>query len=190
MPENIRTREPSFFFQPHYRMKSASFLLQLGPRIFNLATVDRAYPGWSLFRDEICLIFDILSGGGVIDKVTRVGMRYINFFQSNVFQVSNFSVLLGNTSLTDGKTFLRVQFSDDGLVTTVQVTNEGHLVTEEGTKPGSIIDLDTFCLEPAFAEKASESFPNLIEAAHRTLKKRFFAGLAEGFVASLSPQYE
>ncbi len=190
IPEDIRAKDSSFIFQPHYRMESASFVLQLGPRIFNLAALDRNYPGWCFFRDEICLLFDTLSKNGVIDKVTRVGMRYINFFERNVFQVSNFSVTLGNTSLVDEKTFLRVQFLDNGLVTAVQVTNEGSLHTGKETKQGSIVDLDTFCLKPALAEKPSESFRNLLETAHRILKKRFFSGLKEEFVASLNPQYE
>lgn len=190
VPEEIREKDSNLIFQPHYRMDSMPFVLQLGPRIFNLAALDKDYPGWSIFRDEICRIFDALSDKGVIGTVTRVGMRYINFFEGNVFQISNFSVTLGSTSLLDQKTLLRVQFSDNGLVTAVQVTNDGNLRTGKESKHGSIVDLDTFCVRPTLSEKPSESFRNLIETAHQTLKMRFFSGLKEEFVASLSPQYE
>jgi uncharacterized protein (TIGR04255 family) len=190
IPEEIREKDPNLFFQPHYRMASTSFVLQLGPRIFNLAALDKGYPGWSLFREEIQLIFDTLSNKGVIGKVIRVGMRYINFFEDNVFHVSNFSVALRHKSIVNEKTLLRVQFSDNALVTAVQITNDGNLQTAKGLQQGSVLDLDTFCLNPALTEKASEGFGNLIETTHQILKKRFFTGLKKEFVASLNPQYE
>jgi len=190
VPEEIREKDSNLLFQPHYRMESSPFVLQMGPRIFNLAALDRDYPGWNSFRDEICRIFDALLDRGVIGKVTRVGMRYINFFEDNVFYRSNFSVALGNRSLLEQSTFLRVQFSDNGLVTVVQVTNDGNLHTGKGSRQGSIVDLDTFCSKPVLDEKPSESFRDLIDRAHRVLKSRFFSSLKEEFVASLNPQYE
>ncbi len=94
LPEEMRDRDPNLQFQPLYRMENKPFLLQLGPRILNVAAVDKGYPGWSLFREEVLRLFDILAQKGVIGSITRVGMRYINYFSSNVFEISNFSVNL------------------------------------------------------------------------------------------------
>jgi len=190
VPEEIREKDSNLIFQPHYRMDNKPYLLQLGPRIFNLAALDRDYPGWSVFRDEICRIFDALSERGVIDTVARVGMRYINFFERNVFEISNFSVTLGELSLLNQKTLVRVQFADNHLTTALQITNDGNLQTGKESKQGSILDLDTFCLKPDLDDNRSESFRNLIETAHAILKERFFSGLKQEFVDSLIPQYE
>jgi len=79
----------------------------LGPRIFNLAVLDQDYPGWDGFRDETMRIFTILSENKVIQSITRVGMRYINFFPFNVFDVANFSISIEDVSLLNEKTLLR-----------------------------------------------------------------------------------
>ncbi len=57
-------------------------------------------------------------------------------------------------------------------------------------KEGSIIDLDTYSEKPNLAGNKSEDFRNLIEAAHQTLKSKFFSGLKDEYVNSLNPQYE
>lgn len=190
VPEEIREKDPNLIFQPYYRMVNKPFVLQLGPRVFNLAALDPAYPGWNSFRNEICGIFGALSENGVIGDIARVGIRYINFFEFNVFEVTNFFVALGDTSLSNHKTLLRVQFSDDGFETTVQVTNDGNLRIGKQPKRGSVVDLDTYYLRPPLVEKRDQGFLDLIEIAHRILKQRFFSGLKKEFVASLNPQYE
>ncbi len=67
LPEEIREQDPNFIFQPLYRMQNGPFLLQLGPRIFNVVALDKGYPGWSVFREEISRLFDLLNQKGVID---------------------------------------------------------------------------------------------------------------------------
>lgn len=189
LPEEIREKDGNLAFQPHYRMEKPPFSLQLGPRIFNIAVLDQGYPGWEKFKEEICRIFDELSRNRVIERVNRVGMRYINFFEVNVFQISNFSISVGTEPLIDEKAYLRVQFSGSGFITAVQVTNDGTLLRSGQSRQGSVIDVDTFCLQPDLREEPFKKFSDLIESAHTVLKQRFFSGLKEDFVATLNPQY-
>jgi len=190
LPEQLREQDPNLLFQPHYRMENKPFLLQLGPRIFNLAALDQGYPGWQTFRDEILRLFDIFARNSVIDSVTRIGMRYINYFSFNVFDVSNFSINLEQAPLMNKKTLLRVEFTDGNLVTALLITNGGQVRIGKEAKQGSIIDLDTFCLKPNLQGNKSEEFRLLIEGAHQTLKQRFFSGLKEAYVSSLDHRYE
>ncbi len=190
LTEEVLELDPNLSCQPHYRAGNTRFLLQFGPRIFNVAVLDKNYPGWSLFRDEILRLFDIFIESGVIDSVIRVGIRYINYFSFNVFEVSNFSICLEEKSLINEKTLLRVEFSNDHLITSLQVSNGVQINIGTEIKQGSIIDLDTFCGKPNLAGNKSQDFRNLIEDAHQALKRRFFSSLRETYVTSLNPQYE
>lgn len=190
VPEEIREKDANLTFQPHYRLESKPFVLQMGPRIFNVAALEPEYPGWGDFRKEILRLFTIFCDVGVIGETTRIGMRYINFFERNVFEISRFCVTLGDSPLSDEKTVLRVQFFDDNWVTAIQVTNDGSIQTGGDFKRGSVIDLDTFCSNPDLTENPPEVFPELIENGHELLKRKFFESLKEDFVASLNPEYD
>jgi uncharacterized protein (TIGR04255 family) len=190
LPEQMRDHDPNLHFQPLYRMQNGPFVLQMGPRILNVAAIDSGYPGWSLFSAEVLRLFDILAHHGVIDSVTRVGMRYINYFAFNIFEFSNFSVTLMGTALTKEKVLLRVEFPDDNLVTVLQITNGGRVHGVAEAREGSIIDLDTYAVKPNFAGNMTEDFRSLIHAEHSIIKKRFFSGLKDEYLNSLNPHYD
>jgi len=117
-------------------------------------------------------------------------VRYINYFSFNVFEVSNFAINLLETSLTKGNVLLRIEFPDDNLVTVLQIMNGGKLQVGTEEKKGSILDLDTFIVEPSLGENKSIDFRHLIDLAHQELKRRFFSGLKDEYINSLNPQYE
>jgi uncharacterized protein (TIGR04255 family) len=189
LPEEIRKMDPNFISQPHYRLEGERFVLQLGPQILNIAVLDGNYPGWTDFKSEINRIFVAFSQKKIINKITRIGLRYINFFDLNIFNVSTFSVSFQERPLLNEKAFLRVQFSDSEFITNVQVTNDASIQRQNGHKQGSIIDIDTYCPTPEINKTEPETFDRFVEAAHQILKTKFFGGLKEEYVASFNPQY-
>ncbi|MEW6110891.1 MAG: TIGR04255 family protein [Thermodesulfobacteriota bacterium] len=190
IPEQIRENDPNLLYQPHYRMENKPFILNLGPRLLNIAVVDGEYPGWSKFSDQIMWLFERLDESKVFDDIIRVGLRYINFFPDNVFERSNIALTLGERSLADENTLLRVESTQGDLSTVMQITNHGTLAMSDEPKTGSIVDLDIFYKTLALGERRPDTFRSLIDAAHDALKVAFFTVLKQDFLESLKPEYD
>ncbi len=85
IPEEIRRQEPQLAHQPLLQFHSQDFLIQFGPRVIGLLTKPDAYPGWTRLRAELEWLLRILNQAAFIAEGERLGVRYIDFFQRNVF---------------------------------------------------------------------------------------------------------
>lgn len=182
LPETVRSSDPNFQFKPHYRITSKDFVVQIGPEVITISSFPQ-YVGWISFSDKI---FDILSKVekvSIIKDIQRIGIRYINFFEDDIFKNINLNVNLVDTPIAYKNTVIRTEFEQDAYKSTLQIANNAN----NNGRFGSIIDIDTFIasgIEDFFRNKEE-----LINNGHDKEKELFFSLLKEDFLKTLNPQY-
>lgn len=188
LPKEVRDREPEFRFKPHYRLHNPPFILQVGPRVVVVSTI--SYPGWDKYSSEVQRVLSAIIGQGVTGRIYRLGLRYINFFELNVFEYINLGINVLGRQVVEESSFLRTAILNDQFVTTLQVTNGATIERDGNQVAGSVIDLDTFV---EFSDPVSASdidILDLLARAHEITQAVFFPLLGDKFLATLNPVYE
>ena len=84
LPEPLRMGDPNLRFKPHYKVHNGSISIQIGPDVLAISSFPK-YIGWAEFST---ILFDILTRIekiNIIKNVSRIGIRYINFFENDIF---------------------------------------------------------------------------------------------------------
>ncbi len=187
IPEEIRKNDPNFLFSPYYQADDPPFKLNIGPRVISLSNTG-AYNGWKeKFFPEIKNLLENLKKTGVVDRFSRIGIRYIDFFELNIYDYINLSITLNDKPLESIQSVFSAIFNKDGYSTRVQVANNATVNSLGVEKVGSIIDTDTF-----FEPKDGFSFDginDLIDKCHEEAVDFFFRLLRKEFVETLKPEY-
>ena len=187
IPEAIRSTDPVLIYSPHYKLRSGDFILQIGPKVVSFANVDK-YCGWEIFYKEIKCMFDKVYALGIVEKVTRLGLRYINVFsEMNIFERSDLKVVLKEKQLLEYVS-LNIKLPCNGFLNTLIMASGAQLLSSANkVMKGSVIDIDTELTDVKvdFYDKMDE----IINNAHIEEKKLFFSILKEEYIKTLNPEY-
>jgi uncharacterized protein (TIGR04255 family) len=182
LPDVVRTSDPNLKYRPYYKISNENFVIQIGPDVISISSFPK-YLGWELFSK---IIFDVLSkieSVGIINVIERIGIRYINFFETNIFEKVNLKVCIGKDDILYKNTIVRTEIEQGEFSSTLQVANNAII----NGKLGSIIDIDTFVtknLDTFFSKKTE-----LINAGHLKEKELFYSLLKPEFLNTLNPTY-
>jgi|SRR5690606_23903151 len=182
LPEAIRANDPNLKFKPHYRISNDGFVTQIGPDVVSISSFPK-YSGWSEFSSQIFSILNKIENIGIVNSVTRIGIRYINFFENDIFKDIDLKICIGDDHIAYQNTVVRTEIEQGSFKSSLQVANNA----KHNNKLGSIIDIDTFTdlnLNDFFAHKES-----LISDGHNKEKELFYSLLTENFLKTLNPIY-
>ncbi|WP_296618868.1 TIGR04255 family protein [Marivirga sp.] len=182
LPEAVRTNDPNFKFKPHYKISNERFVIQIGPDVLTISSFPE-YSGWEEFSKQIFDILNRVNNVGVIESVTRIGIRYINFFAHDIFNDIELKVSIGNDDIAYKNTIIRTEIEHESYKSSLQVANNAN----HDNRLGSIIDIDTFT-----TSNLLEFFKNkdkIISEGHLKEKELFFSLLKDEFLNSLNPIY-
>jgi uncharacterized protein (TIGR04255 family) len=186
LPEAVRMNDPGLVFQPHYRLKNEGFLVQIGPETLSVVATE-PYPGWPRFLDEINYVFTKARELEIVDKVTRFGMRYVDFFDLDLFENIKLHVLWDEQKVITKSMLLRLVFDKGRFRSTLQIANDATLKAKGKELKGSALDLDTY-----LEEEIKDFFPqvdSILDKAHQIEKELFYELLRPEFLATLNPEY-
>ena len=186
VPEQIRLVDPNLIHQPWYRLRNGGFVLAIGPRRVGLGKAGE-YQGWSVFSNRLYRMVETLHGLGIADEVERVGLRYINFFDLDIFDKIKLAVSINDISVTNNETLVRVFIPGRRYKSQMHVTNKASVTTEGKKMTGSIIDIDTY-LETDLKDFFQNS-TSIIEEGHNEEKEVFFTLPKDDFLQTLNPEY-
>ncbi len=187
LPEQLRDVDPNFKHKAHYKIISKdNFSVQIGPDMIALGS-PIPYPGWDTLSGKLFYVIDEVFKIGIIDQVTRLGIRYINFFDYNIYDKVNLTINVKSDVLGATNTTLRTELEKAGFLNTLHISNDAKRIVDNQQIAGSIIDIDTFKIynETNFHSIYKEE----IEKAHNTEKEIFFGLLKTEFLDSLKPTY-
>lgn len=189
LPEAIRNSDPGLHYAPLYKLSNDQFIIQIGSKVLTVSCAN-GYTGWGPFLDIIHDAFKQVSDAGVAEEVSRIGLRYINFFANglDIFEKVNNKVCGEKSYLIGNNSLIRTEINEGGFSHILQISNFGSRHNNEVEEKGSVIDIDiskTVGLENFFSS-INDQATNL----HDVAKKVFFGLLTQDFIDTLSPKYD
>lgn len=187
IPEEIRINDPNLQFSPYHQSQSGPFKLNVGPRVISLSNTGQ-YVGWKKnYFPEIKELLESVKAAGIVKHFSRLGVRYIDFFESNIFENINLSIKLNNNPLDSLQTTFSAIFKTKGFLTKTQVVNNLNVNIQGIDKVGSIVDTDTYF--ESQDKFGFEGLNDLINDGHEEAVGVFFSLLTPAFLKTLNPEY-
>jgi uncharacterized protein (TIGR04255 family) len=183
--QTINTLEPGkteFITSQIYKIANEEHVIQIGHNVLSISSFPK-YTGWSKFFSATINYLHKIEGVGIISEVNRLGMRYINFFDNDIFPNIKINITLDKKEIGYKNTQIKTEISHDNFTSNLLIANN----IEVQKKIGSIIDIDTYKMHNL--EKFFEQKEQILQEIHDNEKKLFFSLLKDEFVASLNPQY-
>jgi uncharacterized protein (TIGR04255 family) len=188
LPLAIREKDPQLSFLPYRRFIGEEFTLQVGPRVVGLGTRRGAYPGWAKFAETMVQVMDGISKMRIIREANRVGLRYIDFFDFDIFEQLTLNLFVAENELRTPETGVSTVVFQSPFRQLLQINNSVTVAIGDGSlAKGSVLDIDT-----SLDEKIPDIFTGgsaIFEKAHAAEKRLFFGLLTPRYLTSLNPQY-
>jgi len=187
IPEAIRLQDQSLKFKPYYQLRNDHYILQIGPQVISLITRG-AYNdvGWDGYSKAIKDCFERVKKIEIASNVHRLGIRYINFFEIDIFDKINLQVLMGKDPLKSKKVAMKASLETGKFLSDLQVSNNSETTKDGNILRGSIIDIDAK-LE-ADSISIDDMISSLVDIGHDEEKKLFFELLKPDFLKTLNPE--
>jgi len=186
IPEEIRKQDPQFRFQVHYRLVSDLFSVGIGPNVISLGHTGH-YVGWGEWFRMIKEVLTEIDELNIYEKISRVGLRYINFFQlDNLFDNIDANLTIADLATDNDKTSIRTNVEAGEFEAVINIVGKANVAGSAMSGTGSIIDIDV-SLE---GEKINpDDLFRLIENAHLEEKNVFYKIMKSEYIATLNPEY-
>lgn len=187
LPEAIRNREPSLEFKPHFRFRNEKYDINLGPKVISIIGKEQ-YPGWEEYSVFVLDILSKLNKIEIVKDVTRLGLRYVNFFESNIFSDTDISLKLANNNWISENTFIKNVFVKENHRVILQLSNSSRLKRGVDTINGSLLDIDV--INDNVGKDFMENPREYLNETHRLEKEMFYEILKDDFISTLNPVYK
>lgn len=185
IPRNIGKDEKSLLYVPHYKLssKDGKNNFQVGPKSFSLMSVN-PYEGWASFSKRIEDVTQRMKSISIFDAYTRLGIRYANKFNADILKGVDMSLSIRDNKIVGLETNINFTTKYDIFTNNIIVSNNVSFHEKDQTSKGSLIDIDTYVLNP------EGDIMEVVNKAHSVEKKLFFTILRDDFIEKeLKPTY-
>ncbi len=192
LPKDIRERDPNLKFAPYFVMEKGNIQINFSSRVF--AIINKGpYIGWSVYYKEIDSIIKRLSKISLFKTISRIAVRYINFFEKkdNILNTENLNIAVETPFQSDSRNIsYSTIISTDEYINLLKIQLDCNIIMQNIKYNGTLIDVDTF------QEYDHEKLENMqildrITNAHNIEKKIFFNLLKKDFINDkLGGEYE
>lgn len=186
IPEELRRQDGNLRFKPYYKADKDNFIFRIGPNVLTLSNT-KEYTGWKSFSYEIRQVLAKFENLKITDKLFRLGIRYINALEENIFDNITLELLYHKNKLNNNKNYIRTQFHEADYNIALMLSNHAELTSGQDKYSGSVVDIDVSIgnLDISFFDNMGP----VIEEAHNREKFLFFNLLNMNFLNTLSPEY-
>ena len=187
LPEAVRRQDPALKYKAYHQFKKGSHTLNIGPDVLTFST-NTPYSGWEKWSDFFYEVLARSLEANVINKVERLGLRYINHFNDNIFEKIHCEVDLIGRKLKNESTNLRTEEIDGDFIKVLQIGNSVTMVKGDQSISGSVIDIDIL-YNIKNTKYFLKNYKEVVESAHSKEKELFFALMKETFLEEFNPIY-
>ncbi|MDB5168868.1 MAG: hypothetical protein JWO41_224 [Candidatus Saccharibacteria bacterium] len=176
VPEEIRKQNPDLARQPNYRINGHDFTLSLGEGVMYIGCyIDRRekfYPGWDKFGSFANKVTSYCIEDGIFGSVSKVGVRYINFFEeSGLFDKTKIDLKVAGSTIVDPKSNIYFEHNEDNKNLKVQLAGEANVNSPNlGSLKGAVMDISSS--KEGQIEKSEVA--SLIDSLHTFVEDHFF----------------
>ncbi len=187
LPEAIRKNDPNLKNQPLYEItsdKNKDYKVTLGDNVIGIAIVDN-YTSWNhSFFPQIKTLFQEILNSKKINKIKRMGLRYVNFLvDENIFETGKIKVIINEGETVDKKLFLRVESAIDSINYNKVITN--NTAYKGSSNLGSIIDIVTSNEVTISDTDDIDYIFDLINKLHEVNENKFKEVISDEYIAKL-----
>lgn len=190
-PEPVRSADPRLALQPLIRFEGQGpFAVVCGPRVVALATQPERYPGWGAIETELSWLVPKVLGSGIVHEPERLGVRYVDFFELDLFPRMRLGLAIDGGTVTEGDMTVAVTFSQwNPFAVRLAVSNNATMKgSDDRARRGSVLDADVGLGALDF-DADEGAIRDRFRQAHRINKEAFFGLLRPEFLGTLSPEY-
>lgn len=186
LPEILRNKDPNLIFKPYHKLTNENFIIQVGPKVLSISNIN-TYVGWDEFFGKIQDCLSKVQSLDIVSKVFRIGIRYINFFDFDIYDRVDLQLLLKGTQFKTSQLVLRAEIPSGDFLSILQIVNNAEVQIGGVSKKGSLIDIDVI-LQKDF-EGFSKDMEGIVQNGHIEEKKLFFTLLKDEYIETLNPEY-
>ncbi len=188
MPDEWKQRIPGAVHIPHYQFTSDQFIVNLAPQMIGLCAQTMRYPGWNDVEKELRTFLESITSAGFMEEGARLGVRYTDFFDRDIFDNVDLDVSIQGKPITDKERQFTTVFQEGRMTVRLVLANAAVMANAHGPRRGSVLDVDV-----AFDAMDFDLNPkNVLERfteAHALIKTLFFGLIDDELLASLKPEY-
>jgi uncharacterized protein (TIGR04255 family) len=184
LPPEVMENHPALKYRAHYKLTDGVFKAQIGHNVIAFHSPSE-YVGWDKFHRNLTSFFEKVKESGVVSNPENLLLRYLNFFEVNIYEHIRFKIELMNQEHISDNLVMRTEIKNGDFIKVLQLANNVTVTGSFGQKTGSLIDIS--CVYNK--QDALQSFATIIDKAHKMEKEVFFGLLKPEFLATLKPEY-
>jgi uncharacterized protein (TIGR04255 family) len=185
LPIEVTENDPNLKYKALYKLTDGLFNAQVGYDVVAFHSPSE-YVGWQKFSENLIPFLDKVISSGVISTPESLLLRYVNFFETDIYKHINLQVQLLNQEHISENLIMRTEIKDGDFVKVLQLANNVNATGSFGKKVGSLIDI--MCVYN-MQENLLNEFQNILNQAHQLEKELFFGLLKPEFIETLNPEY-
>lgn len=189
IPKMIRDNDPALRYQALYKVANDQFAFSIGPHSIVFFSL-KPYPGWDDWTQFFNPILKKIKSKEIIKTVERIGLRYFNLFDDNIFDRIKVELILAGNSVNARHSSFCTAFDHDQcrIHTILNVSNAA--IINNDTNPKSLIDIDCiYQFDNCPAEQFFSIYQGALEETHHVNEKVFFGLLQDSLLNTFNPEY-
>lgn len=123
-----------------YKLVSSNYSAQVGNDVISFH-ISNNYPGWKEFSKNIFQFYERIIATDVISKVDSFAIRYLNFFELNIFDKINLSVNLNSEPYDSDNIVIKTEKKEGEFISVMQIANNVNLHRNNDSFKGSLLDI-------------------------------------------------
>lgn len=192
IPALLVEHDPKFRYVPKIRLEGRNQAVQIGERVVSLSC-RRPYSGWKTFSDDIRTVIKIVRDTGLIDRLERFSLKYIDLIELDQLpslSCLNLELKMGGYEINTRPVQLRTEIKEGDLIHIIQIVSsaEASIPGESGRVSGVLLDIDS--IRPMKENESWSDVDNNLDDVHLSSKKMFFDLLTPETTDNLEPEYE
>jgi uncharacterized protein (TIGR04255 family) len=185
LPPELMENDPNLKYRAHYKLTDGIFNAQIGHNVVAFHSPTE-YVGWQKFSENLIPFLDKVISSGAISTPESLLLRYVNFFETDIYKHINLQVQLLNQEHISENLIMRTEMKDVDFIKVLQLANSVNATGSFGKKVGSLVDIMCAYNNP---DNLLYEVKSILNRAHQLEKELFFGLLKPEFLEKLNPEY-
>lgn len=194
-PQPVRANDPNLRYAPIQRLEWGDYVIAVGDQNI-VISCKLPYPKWPNFRSKILEITSMIASAGVVGKVERFSVKYVNLIRGNSLaeQISkiDLAIRIGSLEVQDDHINMQIHHVEDNTIHILTVITDAHGKMPDGSEAqGVVVDIDSIRnIQPVGFIDFAEGLKPELERLRQSNKIKFFDCLKQETIDEMGPIYE